>query len=261
MIPIKLRLIREHNRLYKCWMRLLWHLYGMQSPIVLMVHGFKPTEAECKSAFQTTKQAFEKLMQFLIDKGWPAMTYPELKEMVATRNWKPKHFYLTFDDTYDTVYTEAFPILQKLNIPFTMFVTQDLIDKPDFITTEHLKALSREPLCTIGAHAIEHKMFRYMTEKETMYHWIDEKRWLEQNLNVKVDSFAFPYGRVIEVSNKNRRDIKQTDYTIAFSAIEGTLKAAWYTGNYYLPRVNVSTTFIERFTQGKFLRYTDCEGR
>ena len=261
MVSFKLRLIRLHNRLYKCWMRLLWHLYGMQSPMVLMVHGFKPTKANCQSAFEMTFVSFENLMTYLIDNGWHAMTYDELKQMVESRQWKPKHFYLTFDDTYDTVYTDANPILKRLNIPFTMFVTKGLVDTKNFITMEHLRELAKEPLCTIGCHGLEHKMFRYFTPEEMKRQCREEKEWLENILGVKVDSFAFPYGRIVEVSNSNRQQIAKMDFSLAFSAIEGTLRSVWWTGKHFLPRINVSETFVERFTQGKFLQYKDCEGR
>ena len=240
---------------------MLWYLYGMQSPIVFMVHGFKPTRGDCKNAFELTCYSFERLIQHLISNGWHAMTFDELQQMVETRKWKQKHFYLTFDDTYDTVYTEAFPILQQLNIPFTMFITRDLIDKPTFIKREHLEQLSKHSLCTIGAHGMQHKMFRYMTQDEERWHWSEEKKWLEQELGVEVDSFAFPYGRIVEVSGHNRKAIHQMDYSIAFSAVEGSLMSCWYTGKYFLSRINVSETFVERFIQGKFLRYKDCEGR
>ena len=240
---------------------MLWHIYGMQSPVVLMVHGFKPTKADCNSSFEMTALSFERLMTYLIDNGWHAMTYDELKQMVESRQWKHKHFYLTFDDTYDTVYTEAYPILKKLKIPFTMFVTKGLVGTKTFITMEHLKELAKDPLCTIGCHGLEHKVFRDFTPEEMEHQCKEEKAWLEQTLAIKVDSFAFPYGRVVEVSNSNRRQITDMNFSLAFSAIEGTLRSVWWTGKHYLPRVNVSETFVERFTQGKFLRYKDCEGR
>ena len=261
MISPKLRCIREHNRVYKCWMRLLWHLNGMQSPMVLMVHGFKATKAECESSFEMTGASFEYLMNHLMDNGWHAMSYDELKQMVETRQWKQKHFYLTFDDTYDTVYTEAYAILKRLNIPFTMFVTKGLVGRTDFITMEHLKELAKDPLCTIGCHGLDHKVFRDFTAEEMTRQCREEKEWLEQTLDIKVDSFAFPYGRIVEVSNSNRRQIAKMDFSLAFSAIEGTLRSEWWTGKHYLPRINVSETFVERFTKGKFLRYKDCEGR
>lgn len=261
MVSLKLRLIREHNRIYKCWMRLLWHLYGRKAPIVLMVHGFKPAREECKSAFEMTAESFERLMTYLIEDGWHAMTYEEMKQMVEARQWKEKHFYLTFDDTYDTVYTEAYPVLKRLKIPFTMFITKGLVGTKSFITMEHLKELANNPLCTIGCHGLEHKMFRDFSPEEMERQCKDEKAWLEQTFDIKVDSFAFPYGRIVEVSNSNRRQIKKMDFTLAFSAIEGTLRSVWWTGKHFLPRVNVSETFVERFTKGKFLRYKDCEGR
>lgn len=261
MVSPKLRIIREHNRIYKCWMRLLWHIYGMQSPLVLMVHGFKPTKEDCKSAFEMTAVSFERLMTFMTDNGWHAMTYDELKQMVESRQWKPKYFYLTFDDTYDTVYTEAYPILKRLNIPFTMFITKGLVGTKIFITMEHLHELAKEPLSTIGCHGLDHKMFRDFTSEEMERQCREEKEWLEKTFDIKVDSFAFPYGRIVEVSNSNRRQIANMNFSLAFSAIEGTIRSIWWTGKHYLPRVNVSETFVERFTQGKFLRYKDCEGR
>lgn len=261
MFNLKLRLIREYNRIYKCWMRLLWHLSGMKSPLVLMVHGFKPKKSDCQSAFEMTSSSFECLMRHLINEGWHAMTYEELKQMVETRQWKPKHFYVTFDDTYDTVYTEAYPVLKQLNIPFTMFITKGLVGTKNYISMEHLRELAHEPLCTIGCHGLEHKVFRNLTPKDMQNQCIEEKKWLEQTFDIHIDSFAFPYGRIIEVSSSNRRQIAKMDFSLAFSAIEGTIRSVWWTGKHYLPRVNVSETFVERFTQGKHLRYKDCEGR
>lgn len=240
---------------------MLWHLYGMQAPMVLMVHGFKPTKAECESSFEMTTTSFEQLMQYLVDNGWHAMTFEELQKMVETRKWKQKHFYLTFDDTYDTVYTQAYPVLKRLQIPFTMFITKGLIDKTDFMTMPHLQALAKESLCTIGCHGLEHKEFRYFSKNEVARHCVEEREWLEQTLGVQVRSFAYPYGRIVEVSNANRRLMPQLGFELAFSAIEGTIRSVWWTGKHYLPRVNVSETFVERFINGKFLRYKDCDGR
>jgi len=50
-------------------------------------------------------------------------------------------------------------------------------------------------------------------------------------------------------------------YKMVFSAIEGTLQSSWFTGIYFLPRVNVSEKFVEKFTAGKFPKFKDCEGR
>lgn len=261
MIPLSLRLIREHNRIYKSWLRFLWRWYGKDAPIVLMVHGFKPTQAECKSAFEMTATSFEHLMRHLIQNDWKAMSQDELLEMVEQHRWKSKCFYLTFDDIYDTVYTEAFPIIKEFQIPFTAFVTKDLVDKPGYITMRHLTELSRDPLCRIGVHGLQHKVFRDLTKKEVEEQCFGDREWLEQQLGVQADSFAFPYGRIVEVSCQDRKQVRIMGFSVVFSAIEGTIRASWFTSRWFLPRVNVSETFVEKFTAGKRLRYKDCEGR
>ena len=259
MISLSLRLIREHNRLYKCWMRLLWRLAGKGAPIVLMVHGFKPTTQDCESAFEMTASSFERLMRFLIEHGWEARRHETLLDLTSHR--KSKCFYLTFDDIYDTVYLEAYPILKELNIPFTVFVTKDLVDKPGYITMEHFLTLAQDPLCCVGAHGLTHSVFRYLSGKEVEEQCVGCQQWLEQTLGVKVDAFAFPYGRIVEVSGRDRRIVKEAGFEIAFSALEGSVKSNWFTGRWFLPRVNVSEAFVNRFTQGKRIRWKDCEGR
>ena len=181
--------------------------------------------------------------------------------MDFTSNRKSKCFYLTFDDVYDTVYSEAYPILKELDIPFTMFVTKDLVDKPGYITMEHLLTLSQDPLCCVGAHGMTHSVFRDLSEKEVKEQCTGCRQWLEQTLGVRVDTFAFPYGRIVEVSGRDRRIVKEAGFKIAFSALEGTVKSNWFTGRWFLPRVNVSEAFADRFTQGKRIRWKDCEGR
>ncbi len=242
-------------------MRLLWKGYGIEAPIVFMVHGFKPTAEECENAFQMTGSSFDGLMQYLLANGWKALSQEELIRMVEQCQWQSQCFYLTFDDTYDTVFTEAYPILKRYKIPFTMFVTKDLVDKPGYITMEHLRALAQDPLCSIGGHGLQHLVFRKLTTDEMTKQCVEGRNWLEQHLDTEVKTFAFPYGRVVEVSNQNRKQIQKLGIELAFSAIEGSLKASWFTGKWFLPRVNVSETFVKRFVAGRRIRYKDCEGR
>lgn len=42
--------------------------------------------------------------------------------------WQSKFVHITFDDGFDDIYHYAFPILKKYNIPFTIYVSTDMID-------------------------------------------------------------------------------------------------------------------------------------
>lgn len=260
MISPKLRLIREHNRLFKGWMRLLWALKGKDAPLVLMLHGFKEPE-EINNAFTLSPGSFKKLLDYLEEEGWSALSYDELKSYVVSGKNCRKRYYITFDDAYETVFTQAFPMLTERSIPFTTFLTRGLIGKLGYLSVSEIKEMCQYPGYSIGGHGDKHEVFRHYSEERMMEECNGEKTWLEDTFNTKVDSFAFPYGRVIEVSRKNRELIKKTNYSLAFSAIEGTISSACWTGKYFIPRVNVSETFVDKFTSGKKLRFKDCEGR
>lgn len=51
-------------------------------------------------------------------------------------------YYITFDDAYDDVYQVALPILEKADMPFTVFVAPGLLDKGKYLTQSHLMEMS-----------------------------------------------------------------------------------------------------------------------
>lgn len=268
MVNIQERLRREHNRLYKAQLRWQWRRAGLDAPTVLMVHGFQPTKKLCTSAFHLTVESFEKLLTTMLAEGWHAMTEAELRHFVLSdEGGAMKHFYLTFDDVYDTVYTEALPILRKLQIPFTVFVAKDLVDTDDIcdgrplITMEHLRELAKEPLCTIGCHGTEHVQFSTYSEPEMRQACAANKQWLIDEFRILADTFAFPYGRWQDINRWNIHYLAAYGFTYAFSALEGTLLSKHTTGIHFLPRVNVSETFVEKFLNHQFPKWKDCEGR
>lgn len=267
MIPIQERYRREHNRCYKAILRWQWRRAGMDAPIVLMVHGFLPSREQCSSAFQLTALSFEKILSHLIEKGWHALTYAELRTKLIMGTIEKKEFHLTFDDVYDTVYTEALPILERLHVPFTIFVTKNLVGTRDakdgrkMITREHLQELLKSPLCNVGCHGIDHVHFKDYTKTQMQQICLENRQWLIDEFNIFSDSFAFPFGRWQDINKWNIRYLADCGFELGFSALEGTLFSAHKTGLHFLPRVNVSETFVEKFIHHQPLKWKDCEGR
>ena len=79
-----------------------------------------------------------------------------------------------------------------------------------------------------------------MTEDEAKAEYEHSRNYLRQLTGQAIDCFAFPYGRLVEVSCNNIKQLQQSDYKFAFSAIVGNLNQKWLSGKYYLPRVNIS---------------------
>ena len=112
------------------------------------------------------------------------------------------------------------------------------------ITSEHLRELAADPLCIIGAHATHHVVFRTLNEKQARKSMMDSKRWIETTFCSKVDFFAFPFGRRVEVSNANIRMLSTCDYNCGFSALNGSLKQKWFSGRWFLPRILVDDKYV-----------------
>ena len=119
----------------------------------------------------------------------------------------PKHgrwVCLTFDDGYRDNYTVAYPMLKRLGVPFTVYVTSGFIDNqlsmwwyPNQqlgMSSDELQLMDADPLCTIGAHTVSHPKLDTLT-REQQYHEIAEsKQTLEALLGHEIKHFSFPHG-------------------------------------------------------------------
>ena len=252
MIPLNIRLHREYNRIYKHILRLFWSIQRRDAPRVYMFHSVVDTKEQVYSEFAITKDSFERFITHLVAKGEKAMNVELLYKVIEQPNNYVDHYCVTFDDIYDSVYTNAYPVLKKYNIPFVVFVTDELVGSVDsysklpMIKEEHLREMLTDSLCILASHGVEHKSFRQYSYSETMKSLIDSKRILAEKYAREVEIFAFPFGRRIEVSNSAIRCVKDAGYKCGFSAMDGSLKQHWLSGRYFLPRILVGEEYVRR---------------
>ena len=101
---------------------------------------------------------------------------------------------LSFDDGWDNQFNHAFPLLQKYGFTATFFAVTDYLDHENFMTTDQLKALLAAGM-TIGSHTRSHPALPTIGDKTQLWNQIaGSKMWLEQQLGVTIDTFAYPYG-------------------------------------------------------------------
>lgn len=148
---------------------------------------------------------------------------------------------VTFDDIPEDVYYNAYPILKRRNIPFTVFVTTKYVDwekmetGETFITREHLLELDKDALCTIGAHTTTHPMLRNVANaKEEI---VDNKMWLEALLGHPIDYLAYPYGKHSSISKKIQKVAIEAGFKCAFGTIDAPVTDISKSNLFYLPRI------------------------
>ena len=106
---------------------------------------------------------------------------------------------LTFDDGYEGVYENAYPIAKKYNIPFTIFVITDNMNTQNVITWEQAKEMQDSGLITIASHSINHPEFTSLTVEEAVNNVNKSYEIIENNLGKqKLKIFTYPYGLFTE---------------------------------------------------------------
>lgn len=107
---------------------------------------------------------------------------------------------LTFDDGYKDNYTVAYPILKKHNFPATLFIYPEYISNGGAaLTWDDLKAISADPMISIQSHTYTHSDLgkvsrRAGADAKLKHELVDSKNTLEQKLDIKIDTLAYPYG-------------------------------------------------------------------
>lgn len=161
----------------------------------------------------------------------------------STLNTK-KWVCITFDDGYRDNYTLAYPMLKRLNVPFTVYVTTGFIENqmsmwwyPNEqlgISTDELKALDNDPLCTIGAHTVSHPKLDALSRKQQYQEIAESKQTLETLLGHEVRHFSFPHG----AHNDNVLAIcSETGFQTVVQSWGGPLRCGEHPCS--LPRINM----------------------
>jgi peptidoglycan/xylan/chitin deacetylase (PgdA/CDA1 family) len=174
------------------------------------LHGIPNAE------FNVEPDNFKKQLAGLQEMGFKFVALSEVLDAHRDgRKLAPRSVVVTFDDCFESVYEYAFPILQDLSIPATLFLATSHLDmqgpfpfdpwggryrdrvpanfyRP--ISVAQCREMQSSGLIELGVHTHSHQDFRdrpgelYRDLRESM------KR-LAQTFGITRPSFAFPFGR------------------------------------------------------------------
>jgi peptidoglycan/xylan/chitin deacetylase (PgdA/CDA1 family) len=176
-------------------------------PLILLYHHIAPAEIVPKSAgrvrdegwkFAHTPEAFEFQMKELQRRGYSFVSLGQLvDEIRASGKESDNSVAVTFDDGWIDNYNFAAPLLRKLGIPATFFVTTQFLrdgrEDPSRINCRQLREMRAEGFA-IGSHTRTHADLSRVTEREAREEVFESKADLEQALGAPVDFLAYPGG-------------------------------------------------------------------
>ncbi len=183
---------------------------------VLMYHRITPrTKGISQPTWNVTPDRFYQQLAGLIQLGYEPKPLKQVLGLhTDNKPIPPNWFVVTFDDIYANVFTNAFPILKKLNIPATVFLATKYLDqrtpfpfddwphsgapgvseahwKP--VTTLQCLEMQESELIELGAHTHSHEDFR--NRPDDLYEDLQIcQEELFSRFGVEKPTFAFPYG-------------------------------------------------------------------
>ena len=159
---------------------------------------------------------------------------------------KDKSVVITIDDAYSSVYNYAWPIFKKHNLPFTLFVSTDVIDNktPGYMSWEEIRIL-RDNGVTIGSQTKSHPHMYKMSKQRIIDELLVSNKRFIQEIGSRPKIFAYPYG---EYNLEVLEQVKLQGFTAAFGQHSGVAHKSL--GLYELPRFAMNEKYGD---MGRFL--------
>ena len=160
-------------------------------------------------------------LELLRDEGHTVMALPTLLEAFSQKQALPdRATAITFDDGYDSVFTTAFPLLQRAGYPFSVFISTGPIDREQrgYLTWEQLRTLVAAGV-TIGNHGTEHRSLIEMSGDEIRRDTKAAQARIDAELGAQPKLFAYPYG---EFSLEAKQVLSELGYR-AFAQNSGAI--------------------------------------
>ena len=203
-----------------------WKTYDepVQIPILMYhaVHVMDPSEASNANLI-VDPDLFEAQIKALSKAGYYFLT-PEEAYKAFTENALPakKVVWLTFDDGNEDFYTIAYPILKKYKAKATNNVITGFVKKGNAgnLTVKQMKEMMAHGM-GFQSHTVNHPDLSATDKATQKVELTDSIDFLENKLNTKVNTIAYPSGRY----NQTTLDLAKKTYKLGLTTNEGLASA------------------------------------
>ena len=203
-----------------------WKTYDepVQIPILMYhaVHVMDPSEASNANLI-VDPDLFEAQIKALSKAGYYFLT-PEEAYKAFTENALPakKVVWLTFDDGNEDFYTIAYPILKKYKAKATNNVITGFVKKGNAgnLTVKQMKEMMAHGI-SFQSHTVNHPDLSATDKATQKVELTDSIDFLENKLNTKVNTIAYPSGRY----NQTTLDLAKKTYKLGLTTNEGLASA------------------------------------
>ncbi|HUI88580.1 MAG TPA: polysaccharide deacetylase family protein [Anaerolineales bacterium] len=170
----------------------------VQVPIFMYHHV---SDSPIGSDYYVPPEKFDVEMKLLHDWGYTTITTSMLVQAITQGvSLPPRPIIISFDDSWESQYSNAFPIMKKYGFTGVLYTVVSYIGRPSGLTTDpsYLTADQLKEMAAagweIGSHTETHQNVTVMTDDQLHYEIVQSRKDLQQELGVPILTFAYPFG-------------------------------------------------------------------
>lgn len=176
------------------------------------------------SEYVISPEEMEADIQYFLENGYKFLMPKQMWYADADE----KNIVLTFDDGYEGMYTEVYPLLVKYNVPAAMYVIGSEIDKAGYLQSWQIKEMDESGLVEIGNHTTIMHTYQYtVNDFASSIRLVDDfiadvkdcSRRIIEITGHGTESLAYPSGRYTALMDRVIHE--NLGYTTTFSTNYG----------------------------------------
>jgi len=173
--------------------------------------------------FSVPPASFARQMERLSETGLVVPLDRGLEALEQGEAARPR-IVLTFDDGTDDFVAAALPVLLRLGLPSTLYVSPARVGSRGFLDWPDLEQAVRAGV-TIGSHGMDHQSLARLTPEDLRGQAADSRRILEDRLGREVRSIAYPFGTVRDFNASVKEALRTAGYRSACTSVNGVNRA------------------------------------
>jgi peptidoglycan/xylan/chitin deacetylase (PgdA/CDA1 family) len=187
---------------------------SMQRFVILMYHMISEPKTATEVKYACPPKQFEQHLQMLISAGFKPVNIKAVEEYYIHQTPLPdKAFLITLDDGFEDNYSNAFPILKRLQIPAVIYLATGLVGKTNqwmskstfserkMLSWMQIKEMAGQGI-SFGSHTVSHPKLTELGEGSVSKELVESKQLIEEQLGGECSHFAYPYGLLNEKTSE-----------------------------------------------------------
>ena len=169
-----------------------WNPAGIVIAPILLYHHV--ANLKSPNLYNVNPDNFRKQMVTLKSLGYSAIPVSLLVQVIKEGgDLPPRPVVITFDDGYEDVYENAYPILKELGFSANLYLIAKYLDQPGYLTKDQILEMQNAGW-EFGSHSLTHSHLKTLSSGSLVNEVDHSRQVLIDELQLPITTFAYPYG-------------------------------------------------------------------